>query len=101
MLIYNVTIKLAWAIHDEWIKWLKEVHAPDVKNTGCFTGYKIVRLLEMDEEEGPTYAVQYSAESKSDYNRYIELYAGAMRRAGTEKWGDNFIAIHTLMEIVH
>ena len=101
MFIYNVTIKLNWSIHDGWLEWIKEVHAPEVKNTGCFTGYKIVRVLEVDEEEGPTYAVQYFAESKSDYNRYIELYADRMRQAGVEKWGDNFIAIRTLMEIVH
>ena len=101
MYIYNVTTKLNWGIHDEWIKWLKEFHVPDVMNTGCFTAYKIVRLLEADEEEGPTYAVQYFADSKSDYTRYIELYAPAMRQAGVDKWGNNFIAFRSLLLIVH
>ena len=29
--------------------------------------------------EGPTYAIQYYADSKADYNRYLEIYAPDMR----------------------
>lgn len=101
MFIYNVTIKINWAIHDEWLQWLKEVHAPEVKATGCFSSYTIVRLREIDEEEGPTYAVQYFADSKSHYNRYISNYAAEKKQASFDKWGNNFMAFRTLMEIVH
>ena len=101
MFIYNVTIKIAHSIHDEWLQWMKEVHIPEVMNTGCFEKFVFVRLLETDEEEGPTYAVQYYASSKAGYNRYIELYAPALRKAGMDKWGDRFIAFRTLMEVMN
>ena len=101
MIIYNVTIQVNNTIADDWLTWLKEVHIPEVMESHCFTHYKIVRLLEIDDSEGPTYAVQYYAESKADYNRYIELYATAFRQLGINKWGDNFVAFRSVLEVVH
>lgn len=100
MLIYNVTIKADDSIADEWLQWLLNEHIPDVMNTNCFAGYKVVRLLEIDDSEGPTYAVQYNADSKADYNRYIELHAPLLRQKSIDKWGNAFIAFRSLMEVV-
>ena len=101
MFIYNITTKVTWEIHDEWIEWMKEIHTPEVVNTGCFTTVTILRLLDIDETEGPTYAVQYMAESKALYNRYIEKYAPTFRQELFDKWGNNFIAFRSLMQVVN
>ena len=101
MFIYNITTKVTWAIHDEWIEWMKEIHTLEVVNTGCFTNVTILRLLDIDENEGPTYAVQYLAESKALYNRYIEKFAPTFRQELFDKWGDNFIAFRSLMQVVN
>jgi hypothetical protein len=98
--IYNVTIKVESTIAQQWLQWLLEDHIPDVLQTGCFSAYKVVRLLEVDDTEGPTYAIQYSAESKADYNRYILQYAPQMRQKSYDKWGDRFIAFRSVMEVV-
>jgi hypothetical protein len=100
MFIYNVTIKIAHAIHESWLQWMNEVHIPEVMKTGCFEKYVFVKLLETDEAEGPTYAVQYYTISIAQYNRYIDLYASKLRKDGQDKWGDKFIAFRTLMEVV-
>ena len=100
MFIYNVTIKLDNSIHNDWVKWMNEEHINDIMNTGCFEKFQFVKLLDIDESEGPTYAVQYYAISKAQYNRYIDLYAPKMRKLSTDKWGDRFIAFRTLMEVV-
>lgn len=100
MFIYNVTLKVDWKIHDSWLQWMKEVHMPEVVGTGCFTHSQLVRLLETDEREGPTYAAQYFAESRSDYNTYITAYAENLRKQASEKWGDNFVAFRSVMQIV-
>ncbi|MBN8834207.1 MAG: hypothetical protein ABS68_02210 [Niastella sp. SCN 39-18] len=99
--IYNVTIKVTHSIHEDWLHWLKEEHVPEVTGTGCFEKARIVRLLETDDSEGPTYAVQYFANSKADYNRYIELHAANMRQKSFDKWGNQFLAFRSLMEIVN
>jgi hypothetical protein len=101
MFLYNVTIKVRADIHESWLQWLHEEHIPEVMETGCFTSSSVYRLLEVDDSEGPTYAVQYKAESKSMYNHYIDKYATEMRRRSYEKWGDAFIAFRSLMQVVN
>jgi hypothetical protein len=101
MLIYNVTIKVDHSIADAWLTWLKEEHIPDIIHTGCFTHATVLRLLEVDDTEGLTYAVQYHAESNALYNRYVEQFSGDMRKKGAGKWGDKFIAFRSVMEVVH
>jgi len=100
MIIYNVTIKVEASIAEAWLQWLLNEHIPDVMDTKCFTDYKVVRLIEVDDSEGPTYAIQYNAAAKADYNRYIELHAPEMRRRSFEKWGNRFIAFRSVMQVV-
>ncbi len=101
MLIYNVTIKVDHSIAKEWLVWLREEHIPDVLQTGCFTHASIYHLVEADDPEGITYAVQYHASTLAAYERYIAEYANAMRKKGQDKWGNKFIAFRTLMQVVN
>ncbi len=100
MLIYNVTTKVSSAIADEWLQWLQQEHIPEIIATGCFTHANILRLLEVDDSEGPTYAVQYVADSKALYEEYLEKYADALRKKSFAKWGNQFISFRSVMQIV-
>lgn len=100
MIIYHVTTKVETSIADAWLQWLLNEHIPSIINTKCFSDYKVVRLLEVDDSEGPTYAVQYFAESKADYNRYISIHASKIRKLSFEKWGDRFISFRSVMEVI-
>lgn len=100
MIVYNVTVKVDHSIASAWIKWLKQEHIPELVATGCFTHAIVFHLLEDDDTEGITYAVQYYAESMDMYNKYIEKYANEMRQKGFDKWGDKFIAFRTIMQVV-
>ena len=100
-IIYNVTIKVQASIQTAWLNWLQQEHIPEVIATGCFTQATILHLLEIDDTEGPTYAIQYVAENKAMYDQYIEKYAPLMRQKSFDKWGDKFIAFRTLMHIVN
>ncbi|HZH65216.1 MAG TPA: DUF4286 family protein [Flavisolibacter sp.] len=100
MIIYNVTIKVEATIAEPWLRWLLNEHIPEVTGSGCFSSYKVVRLLEVDDNEGPTYAIQYWADAKADYNRYIENHAPAMRQKSIDKWGGRFIAFRSVMQVI-
>jgi hypothetical protein len=100
-LIYNVTVKVDQQIADRWLDWLISEHIPEMISTGCFQSYQVVRLLEVDDSEGPTYAIQYRSESKADYNRYLELHANTMRERSLSKWGELVFAFRSIMEVVH
>lgn len=101
MFIYNVTTKINWHIHDAWVKWMKGKHIPDVMNSGYFTDYRFVRILEIDDNEGPTYASQFYTETLDHYRNYLELYAPDLRKDVLNNWGDNFISFRSLMEVVN
>jgi len=101
MIIYNVTIKVENNIADVWLQWMKEEHIPDVMSTACFNKATILRLIEVDDTDGPTYAIQYQAESKADYNRYIQIHADGMRKKVADKWGNGLIAFRSVLEVVY
>lgn len=100
MIIYNVTIKVDGSIQVPWLAWMKATHIPEVIATGCFTKATVLQLLEIDDSEGPTFAIQYFAESKALYNRYIEKFAPDMRQRSFDKWGNRFIAFRSVMQVV-
>jgi len=101
MLIYNITIQVNWTIHNDWLPWMQEVHIPEVMSTGMFTHFRILRLLEVDESEGPTYAFQYFAANREKYDYYIENFAPLFREKTIARWSDQFNAFRTLMEVVN
>ena len=101
MFIYNVTTKVDPAVHEAWVTWMKEIHIPEIMLSGCFTSFQFVRLLELDDSEGPTYAVQFRSESKAAYNLYLEKYANKLRNDVYTKWGNKVISFRSLMQVVH
>jgi hypothetical protein len=100
MLIYNVTTKVDWSIAEQWLKWMQEIHIPEVMDSGSFIKYQLVRLLDIDDEEGPTYAAQYYVASKADYNNYINTYSANLREHVNKSWGNKYISFRSLMEII-
>jgi uncharacterized protein DUF4286 len=100
MIIYNVTIKVEPHIADKWLHWLLEEHIPEIMGTGCFTDFKVVRLLDIDDSDGPTYAVQYLANAREDYDRYMEKYAPEYIRKTFDKWGDQSYSFRSVMKVV-
>lgn len=100
MFIYNITLKVSWSAHDEWLQWLKTYHIAAIMELGCFEKSQLLRLHNIDESDGATYALQFYAGSKSDYNRYIELHAAEIAIIEQRFWGMKVVSFATLMEIV-
>lgn len=100
MIIYNVTVKVDPGTSEEWVKWMREEHIPELMDTGLFVDSKLFRLLDIDESDGITYAAQYFCKNMGDYNRYISLHSAAMREKGLQKFGNKFIAFRTVMELI-
>jgi hypothetical protein len=99
MYIYNVTINIDASIQDEWLKWMKETHIPEVMKTGCFTESRMVKVLHVN-DEGHTYSVQYSFKEMKDIERYQSEFAKKLQADGKERFADKFVAFRTLLEIV-
>ena len=101
MVVYNITIQVNWSIHDEWIAWMQTIHIPEVLSTGKFSHHTLLKLLDMDETEGPTYAVQFYATDRKNYEDYIIQFAPLLREKTKTLWNDDIHAFRTLMEVVN
>jgi len=100
MIIYNVTVNIEQSVHDEWLKWMKEVHIPDVMAKGVFTENRILRLIGDEDSGGSTYAIQYSCSSMDEFDRYERDFADELRKEHLERFRDKFVAFRTLLELV-
>ncbi|WP_343700368.1 DUF4286 family protein [Chitinophaga sp.] len=100
MIIYNVTVKVSVAIKDSWLDWMKQVHVPAIMETGLFHDYRICRLLEQDDTDGPTYAVQYWTDTLENYYTYLQEHAPRFRQQTFEMFGDQLVAFRTVMQVV-
>ncbi len=100
MIIYNITVKIDWSVAEEWVEWMQQTHISDVLKTGCFEKHQFVRLLQVDETEGPTYAIQYYAAALSKYDYYLQHHAAFFREQIKNKWGKKYVDFATLMQVV-
>ena len=101
MLIYNVTSKVDHSIHEAWVEWMKNKHIPQVMQSGCFEKFQFVKLLDIDESDGVTYAIQYYANTKEDYERYIDQFSITLRNDVLQTWGNKIAGFRSLMQVVH
>ena len=96
--IYNVTVSVDTEVSEEWLNWMKDVHIPDVMDTGLFLESKISKVLG-HEEGGKTFAVQYLCENMETYDNYQEKFAPALQKDHTEKYGKQTVAFRTLLHV--
>jgi hypothetical protein len=99
MFIYNVTVNISESAHQEWVKWMKEIHIPDVMKTGCFVDNQLSKLLYV-EDEGHTYSVQYRFLEMEDIERYQKEFAPKLQAEHSAKFNNQYAAFRTLLQIV-
>jgi len=100
MILYNVTVKIDHIIEEDWMRWMKRVHIPDVMNTKLFSDNKIFRIMSVDESDGITYAIQYFCKDIDAYMKYQNEFAPALQKDHTDRYQGKFVAFRTLMREV-
>ena len=100
MYIYNVTINIDEAEHDEWLSWMKEIHIPEMLATGKFIEAKMCRVMVEEELGGLTYSIQYSTKDKETLAQYYSEDAERLRQDGQSRFGGKFVAFRTELEQV-
>jgi hypothetical protein len=100
MIVYNITCKVRWEILDGWLSWQLNEQVPATLATGLFDDYRLYRLLEQDEDDGPTFVIQFLTSSLERFQRFTSDFEPGLKQTGWDKWGNGFIAFSTLMETV-
>ena len=100
MYIYNVTINIDESVHDEWYKWMREKHIPDMLSTGKFSKAKMSQLLIKEEMGGITYSVQYTTDSLETLQEYYDENAAGLQEEGLRLFKDKFVAFRTELKVI-
>lgn len=100
MIVYNVTIKIDWEVHKSWMAFMQEKHIPDLLNTGLFHGHKMFRIMEEDESDGVTYAIQYFFRNMQDYFTYKHDFSEQFQQEHKDLFDKKYVAFRTLMREV-
>lgn len=97
MIIYNVTVKVDHQVKDDWIRWMREKHIPDVLGTGLFNGHKFLKLMGHDDGQGMTFAIQYFLGSMKNYEEYQQKYAPKFQKEHFDRYQEKCVAFRTLL----
>jgi hypothetical protein len=102
MILYNVTVKIDNANHEDWIEWMQNTHIPEVMKTGCFLENRMSRMLipADPENDGVTYSIQYLCASMAVLQQYQARFAPALQQDHTHRYEGKFVAFRTVMEVV-
>ncbi|HET8837656.1 MAG TPA: DUF4286 family protein [Flavobacteriaceae bacterium] len=99
MYIYNVTVNIQEDVHDQWLKWMKHEHIPEMLSTGKFSKALMTKVLVEEVMGGITYSVQYFTESKQQLDKYYKEDAEHLRKK-SKVFDGKFVAFRTELEIV-
>lgn len=100
MLLYNVTVTIDLDIHKDWVKWMREVHIPEVMITGMFVSYRMSRLIGHDHSDSEIYTIQYLVKDMALLMRYQNEFSPELQRQHQERYAGKFAAFRTVMELV-
>jgi hypothetical protein len=93
MFVYNITVKVDNNIEEEWLRWQKGIHIPEILSTGFFYDHHFFKLLEQNQDEVKTYIIQYFSLERKDYEEYIHLHAPVLREKAFPKMGKSIYCI--------
>lgn len=99
MILYNVTVSVEGQIEKEWLKWMREVHIPNVMATKLFVDHKIFKLMN-EVDAGTTYAIQYFALDEQDMNAYLREHAPRLQEEHANRYQNKALAFRTMLEQV-
>lgn len=99
MYIYNVTINVQEDIHDEWLKWMKNEHIPDMLKTEKFTKALMTKVMVKEPMGGITYSIQYTTESPEMLQKYYQENAEDLR-SRSKAFDGKFVAFRTELEVI-
>ncbi len=100
MYIYNITINIEESVEKDWLRWMQEKHIPEVLNTGKFSEAKMCQVM-VKEDEGITYSIQYTTDSKETLEAYFNEDAPRLQKEMSQLFPNKFVAFRTELKVVN
>lgn len=98
MIIYSVTCSIEPSIEEEWLKWMKEVHIPEVMQTNLFLNHTFCEVLtEATGNDNRTFNIQYELENMGLLHLYNTKFAPGLKQKTIEKYGEKCLAFRSIL----
>jgi Domain of unknown function (DUF4286) len=98
MIIYNVTVSIDEDVHDDWFKWMSDIHITAVLDTGLFLEARFSKIL-AEEEGGKSYSIQYLCQNMETLEKYQNDFAPKLQEEHLKRYGGKFVAFRTLLRV--
>ncbi len=99
-LIYNVTVKIDPETAHAWLEWMRDVHIPEVMATACFSAFRFLHLEGYDDDEGLTFAIQYTCPSEELFAIYQREHAPGLQAKHKALFEGRFVAFRTMLRVI-
>lgn len=100
-IIYAVNIEVLVPYAQEWVEWMKDVHIPDVINTGLLEAIYIAKRSA--DENKPDYVgfeICYVAVNIENLKDYQARFAPKLQEEHTQRYAGKFIASRKIAEVL-
>ena len=101
MIIQNTTTQIPWPIHAQWLRWMQNECIPEIMASGYFESFQFVKVLNIDDLEGPMYALQLYAVDMEAVNAFNLEMAATLAQKVQERWGESALSFTSLMEVIN
>ena len=96
--LYNITYSVDESIHDEWLKWMKEVFIPQIIDSKHFESANMVKILVEEEMGGISYAVMYRSTSLEQLENFVMNDSQKFNKKLSDKFGQKVLTFMTILE---
>ena len=90
MIVYKVIIQIEKKIEKVWLKWMYDVHIPEIMDLKIFYKSRLYRIIKIKEEEFSSFCIEYYCHSEDQYNIYKEKYSKDLQIKHLEKFKGKF-----------
>ena len=99
---YTVFVGIKPRVEEDWVNWMTIFHIPDVMNSGCFTNYTFLKVVDASFDQFENYSwyeIRYTASDIERFNTYLNEYADPLRAEHELRYEGKFTAFRSITAI--
>lgn len=97
MIIYNITYNVEHSVSEDWQRYMKEIHIPEVMECRIFISANMNKVLSGN-DDGDTFAIQYKCNSMKDLHKYEIKFAAELQKKHTDRYGKKVVDFRTMLQ---
>ncbi len=99
-MLYVVSVTVDADVHQDWLRWMRDVHVPDVVATGCFQSATMARNTDGDTTDRFAYRILYHAHSPEMLDKYQREFAPDLKREHSERYQGSVSASREILPVI-